>query len=133
MVDFYAGGHSIGGKSVFFLSVIASVSDSGTLILRDRACQFLTFQKKAMPEDVFRVTHTSEFEINSLSGVQVQDILPAGTDPFGRNGHELADEALEATRDVKAFDAASDGLKNMQVEVLQYCRNKQKNSVFHEV
>ena len=75
----------------------------------------------------------SEFEVDSLSGVQVQDILPAGTDPFGGDGHELADEALEATRDVKAFDAASDGLKNMQVEVLQYCRNKQKNSVFHEV
>ena len=133
MVDFYAGGHSIGGKSVFFLSVIASVSDSGTLILRDRACQFLTFQKKAMPEDVFRVTHTSEFEINSLSGVQVQDILPAGTDPFGRNGHELADEALETAREVKTLDTIPDGLKNMQVEVLQYCRNKQKNSVFHEV
>ena len=59
--------------------------------------------------------------------------MPAGTDPFGGGGDEEADEALEPVLDVKTLDCRADGLKDVQVKVLEHGRNQQENSVFLEI
>lgn len=62
--------------------------------------------------DVFRLISLN-FEIEPLSSVHIEHLLPSGTDPLGGDADEAADEALEPAGDLKAFELRGNCFKDI--------------------
>lgn len=62
--------------------------------------------------DIFRFMSLN-FEIEPLSSVHIEHLLPSGMDPLGGDADEASDEALEPAGDFKAFEFRGNCLKDI--------------------